>query len=46
LQFKSNQPVAEERFEEIGDLISNEPELFEELSLKRSITFKDPEKAK
>jgi len=28
--------------EEIGDLANTEPQLFQELALKRSITYKDP----
>lgn len=46
LQFKSNQPVSDVKVEEIGDLANTEPQLFNELALKRSITYKDPEKPK
>jgi hypothetical protein len=34
------------KLEEIGEMAVNEPALFDELSLKRSINFKDPEKSK
>jgi hypothetical protein len=34
------------KVEEIGDLANTEPQLFNELALKRSITYKDPEKPK
>ena len=36
----------EEHFDQIGDIAENEPMLFDELSLKKSNTFKDPEKSK
>jgi hypothetical protein len=35
-----------DKFEELGDLATNEPVTFNELSLKRTNTIKDPEKTK
>ena len=42
LAFKSNQPVDEAKLEDIGDLANTEPQLFDQLATKRSITYKDP----
>ena len=46
LQFKSNQPLKAEEYEGIQELVQNEPALIEEMSLKRSNTYKDPAVAK
>ena len=42
LAFKSNQPVDEGKIEDIGDLANTEPQLFDQMATKRSITYKDP----
>jgi hypothetical protein len=34
------------QLENIGEIAINEPEMFDELSFKRSNTFKDPQKTK
>jgi hypothetical protein len=36
----------EDRVEEIGLLATTEPQLYEQLAMKRSITYKDPSKPK
>ena len=46
LQFKSNQAMSSANYDTLTDLASSDPVLFEELSLRRSNTFKDPAKAK
>ena len=42
MAFKSNQPVSADKVEHIGNLAVVDPELFNELALKRTNTFKDP----
>jgi hypothetical protein len=42
LAFKSNQPLDEVKVEDIGELANSEPQLFDQMATKRSITYKDP----
>lgn len=46
MSFKSNQPLVEDRVEEIGELATHEPQVYEQLAMRRSITYKDPSKPK
>ena len=46
LQFKASQAMPGGNYETLNDLAVSDPVLFEELSLRRSNTFKDPSKAR
>lgn len=42
MQFKSNQPVTEADAEVAEALTEADPELFQQMAMRRSIDFKDP----
>ena len=46
LQFKASQVMPNANYETLNELAVSDPVLFEELSLRRSNTFKDPAKAR